>query len=184
MRVIKHLHKDGTSGFTRNDGWNLKTWERNFEGEKVSHKVDYLIHTNGHVITSQYKAYNDYVRMAMMIGLIFKHVATVNGGKLVMWCDNCSIHNVEKLKPIWEAANVVPAFLPPNLTHLLQVMDLVVNGPIKAHIRSLRSDRLMNYFNRYNITFTAELNKPKEQSKIPKWDPPKPTETFVSLFKP
>ena len=120
----------------------------------------------------------------MMIGLIFKHVATVNGGKLVMWCDNCSIHKVEKLKPIWEAANVVPAFLPPNLTHLLQVMDLVVNGPIKAHIRSLRSDRLMNYFNRYNITFTAELNKPKEQSKIPKWDPPKPTETFVSLFKP
>ena len=99
MRVIKHLHKDGTSGFTRNDGWNLKTWERNFEGEKVSHKVDYLIHTNGHVITSQYKAYNDYVRMAMMIDLIFKPAATANGGKLLMWCDNCSIHtsHVEKL---------------------------------------------------------------------------------------
>ena len=34
------------------------------------HINNYLINKNEHVITSQYKAYNDYIRMSMMIDLI------------------------------------------------------------------------------------------------------------------
>ena len=36
--------------------------------------------------------------------------------------------------------------LPPNMTDVLQVMDLVVNAPLKAGIRRVRCDSLYDYF--------------------------------------
>lgn len=71
MRVITNLHTARGTGFTKDDGWELKEWPRFFN--EVIHRTLYLIHsTTGHItnIKSHYKAYNDYIRMAMMIQLI------------------------------------------------------------------------------------------------------------------
>jgi len=47
------------------------------------HSVNYLIHTRtGNVITSQYKAWNDTVRMAMLIDLILKPESEKPDGQL------------------------------------------------------------------------------------------------------
>ena len=53
----------------------------------VIHKVKYLIHTGtdtipatGNVITTQFKARNDTVRMAMLIDLILKPESEKRGG--------------------------------------------------------------------------------------------------------
>lgn len=83
--------------------------------------------------------------MAMMIDQIFKFVDLVNGPNMMMWCDNCGIHE----------ANIIP--LPPNLTWLLKVMDIFVNGSVKSHIRMIRAERLLIYFNVYKILFNEQL---------------------------
>jgi hypothetical protein len=59
MRVIASLHKE--PGFTAEDGWEMRVWERTLtlkdkKGNLVTagHKCNYLIHREtGHVITSQ-----------------------------------------------------------------------------------------------------------------------------------
>ena len=51
--------------------------------------------------------------------------------------DNVGCHKMDVLKEIFAEACVDVGFLPPNMTQFLQVLDLVVNGPLKAHIRRL-----------------------------------------------
>ena len=46
--------------------------------------------------------------------------------------DNCGVHKGDCLDAIYEEANVEVGYLPENMTYILQVLDLVVNGPIKA----------------------------------------------------
>ena len=60
------------------------------------------------------------------------------------------------------------------MTYLLQVLDLVVNGPIKAHIRTMRARRIYDYMQTFRQDFNAELRKPFEDRIMPKWKPPKP----------
>ena len=50
------------------------------------------------------------------------------------------------MKDIIIECNVDVAFLPKNMTAELQVLDLVVNEPFKAHIRNERALRLYNSF--------------------------------------
>ena len=173
MRVVKKLHETQGSGFTEADGWDLKTWERNLNGQ--NHKCIYIIHRlKGHVITSQHKAWNDQIRFAMMIDLILAPYAERNGGKLLLWMDNCSLHHGSDLKPILDAAGITVGYLPPNMTWILQVLDLVVNGPLKAHIRRLRASRILVYFQSYKLLFEKQLLLPENQRSTPKWDCPKP----------
>jgi len=88
MTVIKMLFKK--DGFTAADGWELKEWQRDLTIEKkvknvlvpftALHKVTYIIHRDtGTIITSQHKAWNDKVRMAMCIDLILKPEALKRG---------------------------------------------------------------------------------------------------------
>jgi len=95
MTVIRSLFK--REGFSTADGWELKTWERELTIETKGkskavvtvtaiHKVLYIKHLEtGTIITSQHKAWNDKVRMAMCIDLILKPEAIVRGGKLFLW---------------------------------------------------------------------------------------------------
>ena len=110
----------------------------------------------------------------MMIDLILAPYAARNGGKLLLWMDNCSLHHGEELQPLFDAAGITLAHLPPNMTWLLQVLDLVVNGPIKAHIRNLRAKRILEYFNGYKILFNDQLLLPENERSTPNWDIPKP----------
>jgi hypothetical protein len=48
------------------------------------------------------------------------------------------------------------------MSAILQVIDLVVNGPIKA---SKRARRIVDHFQDYKGLYYAEYLKPKEQRK-------------------
>ena len=74
------------------------------------------------------------------------------------------------------------------MTYILQVLDLVVNGPLKAHIKSLRAETIFKYFQEYKALYDAELLKPKEERRLPKFKVPKPTliqciKDILALFK-
>ena len=70
MKVIRDLHLK--EGFRDIDGWTLKTWERKVtmtvaQGEAL-HRILYIIHREtGHVVTSHVKAWNDAVRMTVLL---------------------------------------------------------------------------------------------------------------------
>eukprot|EP01034_Spumella_vulgaris_P042356 gene42356-52526_t len=59
------------------------------------------------------------------------------------------------------------------MTAVLQILDLVVNGPIKKHIRDLRAQRLFEMFQ----TFVANecTGKSAEELKLLKFKPPHTT---------
>jgi DDE superfamily endonuclease len=167
MKVIPELHKK--EGFTVNDGWELHTYEKRLtiKNKNDLHKVKYLIHTvTGHVITSQVKAWNDTVRMCMWFKLIVLPIKN-NLGKMFIWCDNCGSHLTQAVKDVIVECNIDVAFLPKNMTGELQVLDLVVNGPLKAHIRNKRATRLYNAFQEYKAKRVID-------DKL-KFVPPKPS---------
>jgi len=79
-------------------------------------KVKYLIHvTSGAVSTSQYKAWNDTIRMAIFIELVLKPYAAANGDKLVLWMDNYSVHKVNTLKERYAKHGIEAVYLPRNM---------------------------------------------------------------------
>ena len=55
------------------------------------------------------------------------------------------------------------------------MLDLIVNGPLKAHIRGLRATRIYNYFQQFKCLYDEEKAKPKELRKMPKWSCQKPS---------
>ena len=61
-----------------------------------------------------------------------------------------------------------------NMTDLLQVMDLVVNGPLKAHMRRFRCASLFAYFQSWKLKWLQELLKPAGTRVMPAFTPPKP----------
>jgi hypothetical protein len=68
MKVIQDLHKK--NGFGVKDGWELILWGKkmNISGIEQTHKCYYIINTHtGAVITCQFKAWNDTVRMIMWL---------------------------------------------------------------------------------------------------------------------
>ena len=96
MTVIDSLHN--SKDFTEEDGWKLKVWSMKIptitaqgrdkgkidpSGDPdVEHKVKYLIHRDGHIITSQAKAWNDQVRFLMYADLICRpHIERVGGAQ-------------------------------------------------------------------------------------------------------
>ena len=61
-----------------------------------------------------------------------------------------------------------------NMTDLLQVMDLVVNGPLKAHMRRFRCASLFAYFQSWKLKWLQGLLKPAGTRVMPAFTPPKP----------
>ena len=63
-------------------------------------------------------------------------------------------------------------FFPPNMTHILQPMDLMVNSSIKAFMRIQRIEMTMEYFQLFkNLCTTARRNNtpyPQFSSPAPK----------------
>jgi hypothetical protein len=111
MTVIKLLHQQ-KPGFKTQDGWRLEVWERpltliNRRKEEVVavHKVRYLRNeTTGAIITSQYKAWNDTVRMAMLCDLVYGPYlakAPSHPRQLAIWMDNFSAHKTDTLTQVF-----------------------------------------------------------------------------------
>ena len=81
-------------------------------------------------------------------------------GKMLLWCDNCGSHRTSSVRDAISETEIDVAFLPPNMTSELQVLDLVVNGPIKAHIKNKRAERLYESFKLYKIGRMNDSNLP------------------------
>lgn len=177
MRVIHDLFKK--EGYKDSNGGSIKVWEKELtiKGVTAIHKCTYIIHeTSGNVITSQYKAWNDTVRMVMWYELVMQPIR-MKLGKMLLWCDNCGSHKTSSVRDIILETDIDVAFLPPNMTSELQVLDLVVNGPIKSHIKNKRAERLYESFQIYKAGREADMSLPSDQRKNPDFVPPKPLMT-------
>jgi hypothetical protein len=122
--------------------------------------------------------------MGMLIDLILKDNLSSSDDKYFLWMDNCGPHKTPCLSELYAQAKTTVGLLPPNMTSKLQVLDLVVNGPIKAHIRNLRAKRIGEYMDEHR----AQCAEAKEKSTtFPKWDMPKPSleqciQDLIGLF--
>ena len=92
------------------------------------------------------------------------------------------------MRDVTEEVAIDVAFLPPKMTSELQVLDLVVNGPLKAHIRTKRANRLYKAFQEYKIIRAEDNKLDKDKRLNPEFDPPKPTmiegiQDLIFLFK-
>ena len=88
----------------------------------------------------------DSVGACMWADLVIGPWARASGrAKLLVW-DNCGPHKVAAVLAVLAEWRVAVVFLPPNLTDVLQVMDLVVNGPLRAHARRARCVALFDCF--------------------------------------
>lgn len=175
MTVVVQLHKKD-DGFGEKDGWKLILWrkELTINGKTDNHSCWYIINEHtGAVITSQYKAWNDTVRMIMWLELIIKPLKE-KLGKLLIWFDNCGCHKTDVVDDVINSLQVHVACLPPNMTGVLQVLDLVVNGPLKAHSRKLRGSRIVACFQEYSRLYELESLKNSEDRTIIEFNPHKP----------
>jgi len=142
-------------------------------GQPISTKCrrPYLIHNSeGHVITIQNNAWMDTVGMVMLCDLVLEPISKQRGGLLLVW-DNCGPHKVRCVQEAFAAAKIAVEELPPRMTGELQVMDLVVNGPLKAAIRRSRTRSLFNFFQSWKIRRLTAL---AEGTEPPAFQPPKP----------
>ena len=175
MRVIRDLHKKD-DGYGVSDDWELILWSRELTVKGVTdmHKCYYIINKyTGHVITSQYKAWNDSIRMIMWLETVVKPLKN-RLGKLMIWFDNCGCHKTTMVDEVIGELDVQIACLPPNMTGVLQVLDLVVNGPLKAHTRNLRGARIVECFQSFIKLYADELVKNIQERVLPVFEPPKP----------
>ena len=138
------------------------------------HKCWYIIHKDtGHVSTSQFKAWNDTVRMIMWLELIIQPLK-IASGKFLIWMDNCGSHKTEAVDLVMKSIGINLALYPPNMTAILQVLDLIFNGPLKAHVRNLRAWRLVAAFKIFKLLWEEEQEKDPSNRKKPKFVSPKP----------
>jgi hypothetical protein len=175
MKVIRTMYKND-EGFGAKDGWKLILWQKELTIANVTaiHKCYYIIHDKtGEVITSQYKAWNDTVRMIMWLETICEPLKE-RLGKLLIWFDNCGCHKTAIVDSVINSLQIHVACLPPNMTGELQVLDLVVNGPLKAHSRKLRGSRIFACFQKFAELYNLESLKPPAEREILEFEPPKP----------
>jgi DDE superfamily endonuclease len=175
MKVITELHKK--DGFTERDGWIINKWGKRLtiKGVTADHKCIYIRHqVSAIVITSQCKAWNDTVMMIMWYELVMRPIKN-DLGKMLLWQDNCGSHHTASVSDVIHETGIDVAFLPPNMTSELQVLDLVVNGPIKSHIKNKRAMRLYDSFQKYKIDRDADMLLSSTERKNPVYNPPKPS---------
>ena len=181
-RVLNNLHK--IVGFRTQDGWNHGLWEKtltlNVKGKATTqlHRRPYLIHTESMVvITVQIRAWMDTVGLCMWIELqLGPYYQKWHRGRCCIIWDQCPSHTVPVVALVMLQWGIVQEPLPKNMTDILQVMDLVVNGPIKAGIRRFRIEALFNYFQSWKIKRLQHAAVKDQQGLPPAFAPPKPTQ--------
>lgn len=173
--------------FTTEDGWTRMLWVKDLPYIKngqtltITYKRPYLLNEHsGAVITVHNKAWMDAPGICMWIELVVKPWAK-GRTKLLVW-DNCPSHNTEAVLKCFEDAGVLVENLPPNMTDKLQVMDLVVNGPLKAHMRKLIAEKLYDSMQIYRSKVALAVQNKKEIDLF-RPVPPKPADCIRMLRK-
>lgn len=87
-----------------------------------------------------------------------------NGGKTFIVWDNVSSHLNPLVKASFLKHGIELAELPPNTTSFKQVIDIFINGPVKADSRRVRAISLMDYFKWFCASIKSGDNPP--------WKPP------------
>ena len=176
MMVIKKIHTNKSIKYGVEDGWELKFLVKTMttKGVTAEHKCLYLRHTvTHHILTSQYKAWNDTVRMMMWVELVINPIKE-RDSKLLLWFDNCGCHKTAAIEKITKELDIKVACLPPNMTAILQVLDLVANGPLKAHIRNDRANKIVKAFRVFKESCDSNCLKPPGERKVLTLKAPKP----------
>jgi hypothetical protein len=161
VRVLKTLLQNE---YFKKD-WTYGEWKRELTLKERKQMVTrlyirpFLFHAQTRtVITVQHKAWADSVGTALWADVQLSHFTAFSGKMLVVW-DNCGPHNVPAVKEVFNKNFVLTANLPPNMTDKLQVMDLAVNGPLKAAVRKNRCAMLQDYFSAWRVNhLKAKLN--------------------------
>ena len=144
-----------------------------------------MIHDDiSHIITSQHKAWNDQVRMIMWLELIMVPMR-VRLGKLLIRFDNCCCQKTNIVQRYTEDNDIDVAYLPPNMEAILQVLDLVVNGLLKSHVRQLRAKRIVRCFKEFLVLHRQDLEKTESERENPTFTPPVPEQiqAIVDLLR-
>ena len=100
--------------------------------------------------------------------------------------DNCGVHQTAAIKQLLKDAKIEVMFFLPNMTGYLQMLDLVVNGPIKNHLRNQRALAIYNAFQEHVNTYYEEHDKTGEEGREEvRFRPPKPNmeDAIQQLFK-
>ena len=166
-------------GFRADDGWEHLVWTKDLElvvkGKVHSglFKRNYLIHrVTGAIITSNPTAWMDTVTMIMWVELQLGPWRAARGRRTLLVMDNCGPHGICAVKDAFAAKDILVEHLPPNMTGELQVMDLVVNGPLKAAIRRERCLALHANFLAWKAEWKAESSKPATERLMKSFEPP------------
>ena len=71
------------------------------------------------------------------------------------------------------------------MTAILQVLDLVLNGPLKSHVRQLRVKRIVRSFREFLVLHRKDLEKIETERENLTFTPPvrKQIQAIVDLFK-
>ena len=182
MTVLKALHK---SVLTVDKGWKLETWSRfmpikNKKTKKydnIEQKCYYLEHSDGHIVTSQCKAWNDQVRMAMYIDLIVMKAIKRLSPRFLLWMDNCGPHMTKAIEELLVENEIdeMLVYFPKNCTDILQPLDLIVNKVLKSMIRRYNAERFVIDFRRFKTKYIEELKKVLGERRKLKFIPSKPS---------
>lgn len=145
------------------------------KGEMImqTFKRQYLRHPEGRVVWAQVSAYQDTSGLAMWCDLVLKPARVLSGSArwALIW-DNVKCHAVDSVRKVFEDAGIVIFDLPVYMTDLLQPVDIVPNGPLKAHTRRARIDKLYTYFGDWR---SLAEDAQKEGVSLPPFRPPAST---------
>jgi DDE superfamily endonuclease len=94
--------------------------------------------------------------------------------KILLWFDNCGCHKTAAIEHIMSELGINVACLPPNMTAILQVLDLAFNGPLKAHILNFRANKIVKCFKEYKVLFDENAKRDVGVSDILNFVAPKP----------
>jgi len=158
LKVISTLNTK--PGFTAADGWASGWWEGDVTTKKgmVQFKRQYLKHSDGRVIWAQPNAYMDSCGMMMWVDLVLAPLKFKSGDPhWVMVWDSCSSHLTESVQAKFQAYGIFVKQLPVNMTDILQVLDLVVNGPLKRATRKERARSLYDYFQSWRASANEKV---------------------------
>jgi DDE superfamily endonuclease len=136
----------------------------------------------GTIMTVQNKAWMDTVGLLMWLDTQLKPFVDKHGKLVIVW-DNVSSHANQYLKEQFELSGVILGFLPKYMTSLLQVIDIIINGPLKSDQRHQRAAKVFTYVDNYTDEFNeAELSG--NEKSLPEYDPSpiSLTEGIVSLM--
>jgi len=159
--------------------YKLEWWSKNLKlktgknTEEIKHCYRPFIRdlNTGTIITCNNKAWMDTITLIMwgevQIGEYAKKQFDAGYGRTVIVWDNCGPHTREYVKRLFKDMYIDVICLPKNMTWLLQVVDLIINGPLKAYDRRLRAKLKCNYF----ASYSEQVASLVDGDEVPPWNP-------------